>query len=259
MKQSQSSAPVLHKTLNFVTSHCWVLQRTEKKCINNYVWLRTYRAIAFAPDGYTCCDVSFSLPSLLLSSVLSWQRYSLVQSLLGNRYSFLTWVIFLKKQLNLDTFSFPSSLTASKGTIDIEIFTFTQNKLRPWKLKPKTRNFLIRIRPECSWTWFIGLTLPTIPWKISKTSTKAKESDSTCRDFLRSTIRRTPNTIRVVSNLPRVSTVTPYDFRVWVSFCCGWHTWPHTTSLDIVQPSRNHPRRENTDRTHLPNLRLYDY
>ena len=28
----------------------------------------------------------------------------------------------------------------------------------------------------------------------------------------------------------------------------------HETSLDIVQPSRNHPRRENTDRTHLPNL-----
>ena len=44
--------------------------------------------------------------------------------------------------------------------------------------------------------------------------------------------------------------------RVWAPFCCGWHTWPrsHTTSLDSVQPSRNHPRRENTDRTHLPNL-----
>ena len=41
------------------------------------------------------------------------------------------------------------------------------------------------------------------------------------------------------------------DFRVW-------NTWPrsHTTSLDNVQPSRNHPRRENTDRTHLPGLWL---
>ena len=61
---------------------------------------------------------------------------------------------------------------------------------------------------------------------------------------------------RVVSNLPRVSIVMSCDFRVWAPFCCGWHAWPrsHTTSLDIVQPSRNHPRRENTDRTHLPDL-----
>ena len=80
--------------------------------------------------------------------------------------------------------------------------------------------------------------------------------------LLRSTIRRT-HTIRVVSNqargfhdVPRVSIVMPCDFRVWAPFCCGWRTWPRspTTSLDMVQPSRNHPRRENTDRTHLPNL-----
>ena len=76
-----------------------------------------------------------------------------------------------------------------------------------------------------------------------------------CCLYLRSTITRT-HTIRVVSNLPRVSIVMPCDFRVWAPFCCGWHTWPrsHTTSLDIALPSRNHPRRENTDRTHLPNL-----
>ena len=54
---------------------------------------------------------------------------------------------------------------------------------------------------------------------------------------------------QVVSNLPPVSIVMPYDFRVW-------NTWPrsHTTSLDIVQPSRNHPRQETADLTHLPNL-----
>ena len=67
--------------------------------------------------------------------------------------------------------------------------------------------------------------------------------------------------IRVVSNqargfydVPRVSIVMPCDFRIWAPFCCGWHTWPrsNTTSLDIVQLSRNHPRRETPiQRTYL--------
>ena len=55
--------------------------------------------------------------------------------------------------------------------------------------------------------------------------------------------------IQVVSNLPRVSIMMPCYFRVWVPFCCGWHTnWPqsHTISLNIVQPS--------PDQTHLRNL-----
>ena len=53
-----------------------------------------------------------------------------------------------------------------------------------------------------------------------------------------------------------VSIMMPCDFRVWAQFCCGWHTWPrsHTTSLNIVQLSQNHSRRENTDQMHLPNL-----
>ena len=42
-------------------------------------------------------------------------------------------------------------------------------------------------------------------------------------------------------DVPRVSIVMPCDFRVWAPFCCDWHTWPrsHTTSFDIVQPSRH--------------------
>ena len=41
-------------------------------------------------------------------------------------------------------------------------------------------------------------------------------------------------------DVPRVSIVMPCDFRVWAPFCCDWHIWPrsHTTSLDVVQPSR---------------------
>ena len=48
-------------------------------------------------------------------------------------------------------------------------------------------------------------------------------------------------------------------YWLWCHVISGFgHTWPrsHTISLDIVQLSRNHSRRENTDRTHLPNLWL---
>ena len=71
-------------------------------------------------------------------------------------------------------------------------------------------------------------------------------------NLLRSTIRRT-HTIRVVSNLPRVSIVMPCDFRVWAPFCCGWHTWPrsHTTSVVLTRQASALCSRYSIERTYV--------